>query len=114
MWRKANLQRWIAAVRSHPKMGLAGFAVGLFYAAITTHLYRLATPRAGGASHIFALLNASPIITAVLGIAVFFWLSGTMRLPRNRGMVFVICIFPGALVELLFSGIIGTIARTIA
>ena len=108
------MRRWIAAVRLHPKIGLAGFAAGLLYAAVTTHLDKVGIPRTGTAGSIFALLNASPIITAVLGIAVFFWLSGTMRLPRNRGMVFVICLFPGALFELLLRGIIGTITGTIA
>jgi hypothetical protein len=93
-------------------MGLAGFAVGLLYGAATTFFDRLSRHGAGASAGIFA--NMSPIVIAALGIAVFVWLSGTLRLPQKRGMVFVVCIFPGAMVELLLRAIIGTIARAIA
>ncbi len=94
-------------------MGLAGFAAGLLYGAATTFFDRLTGHRTGTSTAIFVLQNMSPIVTAALGIAVFVWLSGTLRLPQKRGVVFVVCIFPGAMVELLLSAVIGTIARAI-
>jgi hypothetical protein len=112
MWRAANVRRWVAAFRRHPTMGLAGFAVGLLYGAGTTFFDRLSLHRVGTSTGIFA--SMSPIVTAVVGIGLFVWLAGTLRLPQKRGMVFVVCIFPGAIVELLLWAIIGTIARTIA
>jgi hypothetical protein len=112
MWRTANVRRWVAAFRRHPAMGLAGFAVGLLYGAATTFFDRLSGHGMRASTGIFA--NMSPIATALVGIAIFVWLSGTLRLPQKRGMVFVVCIFPGAMVELLLRAIIGTIARTIA
>jgi hypothetical protein len=93
-------------------MGLAGFAVGLLYGATTTFFDRLSGHPLRISTGMFA--NISPLVTALAGIAIFVWLSGTLRLPQKRGMVFVVCIFPGAMVELLLSAIIGTIARTIA
>lgn len=114
MWRKANLRRWIAEFRRNPTMGAAGFAVGLLYGAATTIFDRSHLHRNASTIKLFAPQNMSPIITALLGIAIFIWLSGTLRLPRKRGMIFIVCIFPGAMVELLLSAIIATIARTIA
>ncbi len=114
MWRKANLRRWIRTLRRYPQVGLAGFVIGLLYGAVTNYLDQLVEHRAGAERGAFTLLHASPIIAAVLGIAVFIWLSGTLRLPRKRSAVFMICIFPGALVGLLLSAIIGKITRTIA
>ena len=93
-------------------MGLAGFGVGLLYGAGTTFFDRLSGHGMGASTGIFA--NVSPLLTAAVGIAVFVWLSGTLRLPQKRGMVFVVSILPGAMVELLLRAIIGTIARTIA
>jgi hypothetical protein len=56
----------------------------------------------------------SPGLNALLGIAVFIWAAGTFRLPRQRGMIFVICIFPAAMMERLLITIVGVIARMIA
>ena len=93
-------------------MGLAGFALGLLYGACVPLFDRLSGHRMRISAGMFA--NLSPLATALAGIAIFVWLSGTLRLPQRRGMVFVVCILPGAMVELLLSTIIGAIARTIA
>jgi hypothetical protein len=110
MWRRANLQRWIAAFRMHPGMGLTGFAVGMLYGVATTLLNHLNGHRASPSMGILAWLNVSPIVTALIGIAIFIWLAGTLRLPQKRGVVFVVCILPGALVELLLSAIFRAMA----
>jgi hypothetical protein len=110
MWRKANLRRWLAEFRRNPKMGSAGFAVGLLYGAAMTFFDRPDAHRNASPIHFLPFQSMSPIITAVVGIALFIWLSGTLRLPRKRGMIFIVCIFPGAMVELLLSAIIRTIA----
>jgi hypothetical protein len=114
MWRIANLRRWMAEFRRNPKTGSAGFALGFFYGMATTLFDRFNTHRYASPARFFALLNVSPIVVALLGLAVFIWLAGTLRLPRKRGTIFIVCIFPGAMVELLLSAIIGTIVRTIA
>jgi len=92
-------------------MSVAGFAVGLLYGVVTHFVDRLGGHRAVSAS---GLLSISPIVIALLGIVLFVWLAGTLRLPQKRGMVFIVCIFPGAMVELLLSAIVSTITRTIA
>ena len=114
MWRKANLRRWAAEFRRNPKTGLAGFAVGLLYGAAATFFDRWSGHRYDSAFRFLLFQSMSPVVTALVGIAVFIWLAGTLRLPRKRGMIFVVCIFPGAMVELLLSAIIGAITRTIA
>jgi hypothetical protein len=114
MWRRANLRRWIAAFRRNPKMSSAGFAVGLLYGAFATFVDHLVAHRDAAPVWFFRLLSISPVVTALLGIAAFVWVAGTLRLPRQRGMIFAVCIFPGAMVELLLSGMIGAIARMIA
>jgi hypothetical protein len=116
MWRKANLRRWIRAFRRHPKVGLAGFVVGLLDGAMTTYFDQLSGYRAGLSPRIFAWQNVSPVVTAVLGLAFFIWISGTLRLPQKRSAiaVFLISFFPGALVEVLFSTIFNTVSRMIA
>jgi uncharacterized membrane protein len=95
-------------------MGLAGFIIGLLYGSLTNYFDQLNDQHAGTARGILTLLHASPLIAAVLSITIFIWLSGTLRLPQKRSAVFMICIFPGTLVGLLLSAIIGTITRTIA
>lgn len=92
-------------------MGVAGFAVGLLYGVVTHFVDRLGGHRTVSAS---GVLSISPMIIALLGIVLFVWLAGTLRLPQKRGMVFIVCIFPGAMVELLLSAIVSTITRTIA
>jgi hypothetical protein len=114
MWRKANLRRWMAAFRRNPRMSGAGFAVGLLYGAATRILNRLSGHGTAASAGLPAWQSLSPLVIAVLGIALFIWLSGTLRLPRKPGIIFVVCIFPGAMVELLLSVLISTIARTIA
>jgi hypothetical protein len=114
MWRKANLRRWMAAFRRNPRVSAAGFAVGLLYGAATRLLSRMGSHGAAASAGFPTWQSLSPLAVAVVGIALFIWLSGTLRLPRKPGMIFIVCIFPGAMVELLLSALIGTIARTIA
>jgi hypothetical protein len=114
MWRKANLRRWATAFRRNPEMGVAGFAVGLLYGAAATSFEHWSGHRYSLPFRFLLLQNVSPIIVAAVGLAAFIWLAGTLRLPQKRGIIFVVCIFPGAMVELLLSAIVGTITRMIA
>jgi hypothetical protein len=114
MWRKANLRRWIRAFRRHPKMGLAGFAVGLLLGAFGTFVDHLGGHQDVSSVWFYRFLIMSPGLNALLGIAVFIWVAGTFRLPRQRVAIFVICIFPAAMMERLLIAIVRTISRTIA
>lgn len=114
MWRKANLRRWAAAFRRNPDMGAAGFAVGLLYGAAVTSFEHWSGHRYGSPLRFLLLQSVSLIVVAAIGLFVFIWLAGTLRLPQKRGIIFVVCIFPGAMVELLLSGIVTAIVRTIA
>lgn len=114
MWRWANLRRWIAAFRRNPQMCLAGFALGLLFGAFGTFVDRLGGHQDASPVWFYRFLSISPGLNALLGIAVFIWAAGTFRLPRQRGMIFVICIFPAAMMERLLITIVGVIARMIA
>jgi hypothetical protein len=113
MWRKANSLRWIAEFRHDPWTGSTGFAAGFLYGAATTFFDHVHVARHSAMAKGIAFQDISPILTGVLGIAFFIWLSGTFRLPRKRGVLFILCVFPGALVELLLSGIVAILAGTI-
>jgi hypothetical protein len=114
MWRKANLRRWIAGCKRHPVAGLGGFLVGLLYGMATASFNRFSGQHMATPGTILALLNIVPIAAALLGIAIFVWLAGTLRLPQKPGTVFVVCIFPGAVMVPLVLAIAGAITRTIA
>jgi hypothetical protein len=114
MWRRANLRRWIAGCKRHPVAGLAGFLIGLLYGLATTSFNRFSGQQVATPATILALLNIVPIAAALLGIAIFVWLAGTLRLPQKPGTVFVVCIFPGAVLVPLVLAIAGAVTRKFA
>jgi len=112
MWRQANLRRWVRGVRRNPGPGCAGFAAGLLYGVAVTYSGLKLPPSAP--VRFFAWHSAIPIVTVICGVALLIWMAGTYRLPHKRGTIFVACIFPGAMVGLLLTALVGAITRTIA
>ena len=97
-WKRNNLLRWVAELRRHPVTGPAACVAGMFLAVITSILDHPGLHQPSALGRILSFVDDHPAAFSLVGIAFFFWFLGAVRFPRQRGAIFVICIFAGTIV----------------
>ena len=94
-WSRRNLLRWAVELRRHPIMGVAVFAIGMFFAVGTSFLDRHTPRRPSALSPILNIENNNPVVFGLAGIGIFIWILGTARFPRQHWAIFLFCFFAG-------------------